>query len=137
MTLSTCDTARGRIVGGEGVQAFSQAFLAAGAAATVTSLWKVDDAPTASFMQQQYFYLGKNISKAEALQAAKLKFLRSNSVLSSPRYWAPFVLYGNGWESATRVVPWSAVILAGAALLAAASLILFQIAKFKAAKKAV
>ena len=34
----------------EGVEAFSRAFLAAVAAATVTSLWRVADRPTADLM---------------------------------------------------------------------------------------
>ena len=127
VTVSACDTARGKMVRGEGIQAFSQAFLAAGASATVTSLWRVADEPTASFMEEFYYFLGRGASKAEALQAAKLRFLRSNSALSSPRYWAAFVLNGDGWNPSRRVVPWSALLFALAAILIAAGLVLWRL----------
>src|SRR5581483_9752042 len=57
VTLSACDTARGKFVRGENVQAFSQAFLAAGASSVVTTLWRVSDRPASDFMQQFYYGL--------------------------------------------------------------------------------
>jgi CHAT domain-containing protein len=133
VTLSACDTARGKVVGGEGVQAFSQSFLAAGASATIASMWKVADEPTASFMNQVYYSLAQGAPKAEALRAAKLSFLRSNSLLSSPRYWAAFVLTGDGWNPTTFVIPWSAVLLAVATTLGMISLVLWRMVAAKAA----
>jgi CHAT domain-containing protein len=126
VTLSACDTARGKMVRGEGIQAFSQAFLAAGASATLTTAWKVADQPTASFMQQYYYFLARGESRSEALQAVKLQFLHSNSDLSSPRYWAAFVLNGDGWNPTRRVIPWSVVMITLATLLAGVSLILLR-----------
>jgi CHAT domain-containing protein/tetratricopeptide (TPR) repeat protein len=135
VTVSACDTARGKMIAGEGVQAFSQSFLAAGASATITSLWRVADEPTASFMNQFYVSLRKGQSKAEALQAAKLHFLRSNGALTAPRYWAAFVLNGDGWEPTARVIPWTAVLLAFAAMIVGAG-VAFQLASnLKAAKR--
>jgi CHAT domain-containing protein/tetratricopeptide (TPR) repeat protein len=134
VTLSACDTARGKMVQGEGIQAFSQAFLAAGASATLTSQWKVADQPTASFMEQYYYFLAHGASRAEALQAVKLKFLHSNSELSNPRYWAAFVLNGDGLDSSQRVVPWSVLLVALAALLVTVSFTLWRLS-IKAAKR--
>lgn len=124
VTVSACDTARGKMVAGEGVQAFSQSFLAAGASATVASLWKVADEPTANFMNQFYYSLAHGASKAEALQAAKLHFLHSNSALSNPRYWAAFVINGDGWNQTAPVISWTAILFAAAAIMAAIGLIL-------------
>ena len=135
VTLSACDTARGKMVGGEGIQAFSQSFLAAGASATVASLWKVADEPAADFMNQFYYSLARGATKAEALRAAKLRFLRSNSALASPRYWAAFILTGDGWDRTTRVVPWSAIFIAFAAMLLVISLSLWRLMIVKAARK--
>jgi tetratricopeptide (TPR) repeat protein len=119
-TLSACETARGRIVRGDGVQAFSQAFLAAGAAATVTSLWRVEDRPTGEFMKQFYYFLAQGQTKSGALRSAKLQFLHSNSAWSAPRYWSAFVLYGNGWDACNRVIPWNWLVgVMGFVLLAA------------------
>jgi CHAT domain-containing protein len=135
VTLSACDTARGKMIGGEGVEAFSQSFLAAGASATITSMWKVADEPTAVFMNQVYYSLARGAPKAEALRTAKLRFLRSNSALSGPRYWAAFILNGDGWHPTTRVIPWSGVLISLAAILAVIGLFLWRFVTVKAAKK--
>jgi len=50
-------------------------------------------------MKQFYFFLLKeHKSKAEALRLTKLEFLHSGTALSHPRYWAAFVLNGDGAE---------------------------------------
>lgn len=127
VTVSACDTARGKMVAGEGLQAFSQSFLAAGASATITSMWRVADGPTASFMDEVYYALRQGYTKAEALRRAKLQFLHSNSTLSSPRAWAAFVLNGDGWNPTTLVISWSMVLFVLAAVLAAISLVLWRV----------
>jgi tetratricopeptide (TPR) repeat protein len=113
VTVSACDTARGKMSRGEGVQAFSRAFLSAGASATITSLWSVADQSTADFMQQFYYYLSQGQSRAEALRSTKLGFLHANSGLSNPRYWAAFILTGDGEETAPHVITWSGVVCFG------------------------
>ena len=123
VTVSACDTARGKAIRGEGVQAFSRAFLAAGAASTVTSLWRIPDESTEAFMKQFYYFLGKGQAKSEALRSAKLTFLHSQSGLANPRYWAAFVLTGSGLTPLPRAIPWSLVMVTGAAILAAIALI--------------
>jgi len=118
VTVSACDTARGKTVRGEGVQAFSRAFLAAGASSTVTSLWRVADEATTAFMKQFYFFLNRGQSKSEALRSAKLAFLHSRTELGHPRYWAAFVLTGDGTVPLPRVVPWILVALSGSVVAA-------------------
>jgi CHAT domain-containing protein len=111
-TLSACDTERGRLVPGEGIQAFSRALLAAGSRSALTTLWRVPDEPTSQFMQHFYFYLlKKHQSKAEALRLTKLEFLHSGTELSHPRYWAAFVLNGDGSEPVPRFIPWQVLAL--------------------------
>ena len=113
VTLSACDTEGGRMVRGEGVQSFSRAFLAAGARSTVTTLWRVADRPTAEFMKRFYAHLAKGESKAQALRAAKLSFLKSGGELANPVYWAAFVLNGDGRAPVPGVVSWWWVAAAG------------------------
>lgn len=111
-TLSACDTEKGKLVPGEGIQAFSRALLAAGSRSTVTTLWRVPDQPTAEFMQRFYFFLLKqHKSKAEALRLAKLEFLHSGTQLSHPRYWAAFVLNGDGATPVPRFISWQELLL--------------------------
>lgn len=54
VTLSGCETALGRVEGGEGFVGFSQALFASGARSLVLSLWKVDDQATALLMRRFY-----------------------------------------------------------------------------------
>ena len=112
--LSACDTERGPLVRGEGVQSFSRAFLAAGARSTVTTLWRVADAPTANLMEVFYHHLQRGESRDEALRLAKVRFLQSGSSLAHPHYWAAFVLTGDGLRPVPRAISW---IWVGAASL--------------------
>jgi tetratricopeptide (TPR) repeat protein len=116
VVLSACDTETGKVTGGEGVEGFSKAFLAAGANSTVTTLWPVDDRATAEFMKQFYYALASGSTKAEALRQAKLQFLRSGSRLSHPQYWAAFVLNGDGLAPIPRAISWSTVGIAAGAI---------------------
>jgi len=116
-TLSACDAERGKIVNGEGIQGFSRALLSAGSRATVTSLWRVADQPTAELMKQFYYGLSRGIPKAEALRLAKLKFLHSDSTLKHPRHWAAFILHGDGLQPVPRVISWGALLIPLAASL--------------------
>jgi CHAT domain-containing protein len=130
-TLSACDTERGRLVPGEGIQAFSRALLAAGSRSAVTTLWRVPDQPTSQFMQQfYYFLLKKHKSKAEALRLAKLQFLHSGTELSHPRYWAAFVLNGEGSEPVPRFIPWQLLVMP-VPVLAFAAFLFFRMRRRK------
>jgi CHAT domain-containing protein len=125
-TISACSTERGKLVRGEGVQAFSRALLSAGSRSTVTTLWQVADQPTAEFMKQFYYFaIAKRMPKAQALRLAKLKFLRSNGTLQHPRHWAAFVLNGEGSTTVPDFLS-STVLIAGLAVLVAVCLLLAQ-----------
>ena len=117
--LSACDTARGKLVRGEGVQSFSRAFLAAGARSTVTTLWRVADGPTAQFMKVFYHYLQQGATRAESLRRAKLSFMNSGSTLADPHYWAAFVLTGDAVYPVSRAMSWRVTALAAASACAA------------------
>jgi len=102
--LSACETERGRIVGGEGVQSFSRALLAAGARSTVTTMWRVADEPTAGLMQAFYHYLQRGLARDEALRRAKLRFFESGAAMSDPHFWGAFVLTGDGLRPVPRSI---------------------------------
>jgi CHAT domain-containing protein len=107
--LSACETARGAVVRGEGVQSLACAFLAAGSRAVIATLWRVDDDKAAQIMIDFYRRLDRSESAADALRLAKLEFrnsgpARGSQVGSSPEapllapanpyYWAPFIFIG-------------------------------------------
>jgi CHAT domain-containing protein len=95
VVLSACRTARGRILAGEGVQGLAQAFFHAGASAVVATLWDVNDRRAERMMQAFYSRLAAGESKAGALTGAKRDLLSEEPGLA-PRYWAAFVLIGDG-----------------------------------------
>jgi tetratricopeptide (TPR) repeat protein len=107
VTVSACDAGKSRPDRAGRASGFQTAFLAAGARSTITALWSVGDRSAEEFMQQFYYYLSKGESKASALRLTKLKFLHSNNQFSQPRYWAPFVLYGEGNQPIATLFPWT------------------------------
>jgi CHAT domain-containing protein/Tfp pilus assembly protein PilF len=95
VTLSACDTALGKEMGGEGLIGLTRAFQYAGARSVLASLWGVADYSTAGFMQDFYGYLSHGKPKDEALRAAQIDQLRKKSALSHPFFWAAFELSGD------------------------------------------
>jgi CHAT domain-containing protein len=120
--VSACDTEAGKLVRGEGVEGFGKAFLSAGARSTATTLWRVEAQATAEFMKQFYYGLTQGDSKAQALRRAKLKFLHSGSRLAHPRFWAAFVLTGDGLSGTPKFLSWEELGL-GAGLLVLLALV--------------
>jgi CHAT domain-containing protein len=99
--LSTCDTARGRVAGGEGMIGLAWAFVVAGCPTTVVSQWAVEVNSTAELMVEFHKVLkpgfeGRNsgVSKAGALRKAVLKLMGSPRY-RHPFYWAQFVVIGD------------------------------------------
>jgi tetratricopeptide (TPR) repeat protein len=117
VTLSACDTERGKIVRGEGVEGFSRALLASGAGAAMTTLWEVADRPGAELVTQFFSAAGRGATPADALRVAKLRFVRSDLAWKHPYYWAGYVLTGDGQTPLPRVVPWPAIAAFAALLL--------------------
>ncbi len=93
VTLSACRSAGSRTYAGEGLVGLAWAFLSAGAGNVVAGLWNVEDASTSDLMEELYRSLRQDLSPAEALRAAKLRLLRSETAYRKPYYWAPFMIY--------------------------------------------
>jgi len=100
--LSSCETGRGRVRGGDGVIGMSWALLVAGCPTAVVSQWKVGSAGTEKLMTEFHRRLSKlppdrrRAGAAHALRAAGL------AVMQMPEYrypydWSAFVVMGNGW----------------------------------------
>ena len=91
VTLSACESGRGEVIGGDEVLGLTRAFLGAGAATLVVSLWLVQDETTAELMGGWYGRLSAGEGRAAALRAAQLDLKERHP---HPYYWAPFVLIG-------------------------------------------
>lgn len=107
VVISACETARGRLLDGEGVQSLARAFFYAGARAVVASLWKVDDIQTARLMKTFYARLADGRSEADALAEAKRELLHADPH-SRPRDWAAFIALGDADRTVAiaGLAPW-------------------------------
>jgi CHAT domain-containing protein len=95
VVLSGCETALGKEVRGEGLVGLTRAFMYAGAARVVASLWRVEDRATAELMDRFYrAMLVRGATPAAALRSAQLS-LREERRFRQPYYWAPFLLEGD------------------------------------------
>jgi len=118
--ISACETGQGELVAKEGVISLSRAFAYAGCGSTINSLWKADDKATSFILQRFYVYLQKGMTKAKALQRAKLDYLGSDAINKSPAFWAHLVLMGDespvykkkiGWMWWLLLIPLGAIVV--------------------------
>lgn len=93
--LSSCGSAGGNILSGEGVLGMTGAFLGAGAHAVVATLWPVDDAATTELVERFYAELSRGASVSTALRRAQ-RSLRARPATAHPFFWAGFVVAGDG-----------------------------------------
>ena len=93
--LSACESGLGRTISGEGVMGLPFALFVAGSVNTLLTLWPVDDAATAKFVEAFFAKLKIGQTAAQALTATKREFSK-DSRFSNPVFWAPFVLVGAG-----------------------------------------
>jgi CHAT domain-containing protein len=91
IVLGACRSGRGGLFAGNEFIGFPSAFLAAGARTVLGSLWQIDDAASAFFMEGFYRVLSEH-SKAGAYQAAYE--IMSKSKFNHPYYRAAFQLFG-------------------------------------------
>ena len=105
VALSACDTGLGGATG-EGIGGLARAFMNAGAATLVVSLWRVADVAGREQMVRFYRAYGRDgLSPARALRRAQidtiaalrggaLRGVSGTPLPESPAFWAPFVVLG-------------------------------------------
>ena len=101
VTLSACETGLGsgfftEIPAGDDFVGMTRAFLQAGSAAVLASLWEVDDRSTVDLMTSFYGELKQPPAqgdKAWALAAAQ-RSIKAKPNFRHPYFWAPFILVG-------------------------------------------
>jgi CHAT domain-containing protein len=93
VVLSSCRSASGQMLRGEGVMGLARAFFQAGAHTVIASLWPVRDDDGAALFDRFYAHLAEGRSVAEALHAAQ----RDRIAAGAPAYaWAGLVVLGDG-----------------------------------------
>ena len=107
VVLSACRSAGGSVTG-DGISAFARAFIYAGTASFVASLWDVADEPTNRLLPNFYRSWLRGESKSRALRGAQLRLLRDLragrvtintpagvvAIPEDPVFWAGFALFG-------------------------------------------
>lgn len=95
IVLSACDTARGKLLMGEGLVGFSTSLFHAGAAQMVLSLAELDGQASAEFFSEAYklVFGRRRIPIEHALTMARRNFAAKAS-RRDPYYWASIVLIG-------------------------------------------
>lgn len=94
VTLSGCETLRGRYLEGEGLQSMARALMYAGARSVLASLWRVDDTATRFLMLAFYESYLTNQDAAAALAEAQQK-TAAQPRWRDPYYWAGFQLHAS------------------------------------------
>jgi CHAT domain-containing protein len=103
VTLSACQSGQSQVGGGDELLGLLRAFLYAGAASLVVSLWAVEDQSTAELMGVFYDKLAQGWSKGAALRHAQCQFIADGAgraggkrdACQHPFFWAPFFLVGD------------------------------------------
>lgn len=93
VVLSACDTGMSRVAPGDELLGLVRAFMLAGAAAVLATLWAVDDAASARLVGRFYVHLAAGRAPAAALRAAQLEQVRTGA---HPFLWAAYGLHGRG-----------------------------------------
>jgi len=93
VVLSSCRSASGPLIGGEGVIGLANAFFQAGARTVVAGLWRVRDRETAALIDRFGLHLGQGESVAGAMTLARRELIREGAPAAA---WAGMVVLGNG-----------------------------------------
>ncbi len=122
VVLSTCESAGGPLLRGEGVMSLARSFFRGGARTVVASLWRLRDREAAELFDRFYRHLGRGVSVSRALHAAQRDLVRAGAPANA---WAGLTVLGDGaWVPfpagtvETRHWPRLAAGLAGLVLLA-------------------
>jgi CHAT domain-containing protein len=101
VTLSACETALGSgyfadAPAADELVGLTRAFLAAGSATVMATLWEVDDRASVEIMKRFYDHLNHlgGVAHAAMALAATQRELRASRELGHPYFWAPFILAG-------------------------------------------
>lgn len=96
--LSACNSANFDLqLFGPQAASLSSSFFLAGARSTVASLWSVDSEATGIlFKEFASRFAQQGLSVSEAMREAALALVESNPKYRHPKYWAAFVVFGDG-----------------------------------------
>lgn len=128
--LSGCETGSGEYARGEGIMSLGRAFQYAGCPSVAMSLWQINDKSTASLMKDFFENLDRGMPKDNALQQAKIDFLKNpeNRYFSHPYYWSAFILMGDS-SPVSYKAPFNPMFVLSMVLFLVTSVLVFFIVR--------
>jgi len=93
VVLSACESGIGKLTKGEGKMVINRGFLHSGASNVIFTLFKVYDKPSSELILLLFTEILGGKPYAEALQAAKLAFLKQK--MADPKLWTSYILIGS------------------------------------------
>jgi CHAT domain-containing protein/tetratricopeptide (TPR) repeat protein len=119
VVLSACNSGSGTLYHGEGLMSLARSFMLAGASSVVKTSWEVNDEASAIIISGFYHYLSREYPKDEAMNLAKIEYIRKNPpVCSNPYYWAAYEVVGDN-APITNKKSFSVMILSIVVIIAA------------------
>jgi CHAT domain-containing protein len=97
LTMSGCVTGKAERKPGDELIGLTRAAAFSGIPSIISTLWNIDDESSSEFFDYFYRLLLQGMPKDEALLITQQAFL-STKELAHPKYWAPFVLFGDWRE---------------------------------------
>jgi CHAT domain-containing protein len=96
VVLSACNSGTGTLYHGEGLMSLARSFILAGASSVVKTSWEVNDEVSAEIIARFYHYLSQGYPKDEAMNRARIEYIRKNPPnCSNPYYWAAYEVVGD------------------------------------------
>jgi tetratricopeptide (TPR) repeat protein len=96
VVLSACNSGTGVLYHGEGIMSLARGFILAGASSVIKTSWEVNDETSSRIITAFYRYLSKGMTKDEAMQHAKLDYIKSTPPsYNKPYYWAAYEVLGD------------------------------------------
>jgi CHAT domain-containing protein len=96
VVLSACNSGTGTLYYGEGLMSLARSFTLAGASSVIRTAWEINDEASVSIMTQFYYHLSKGKEKNEAMQLAKLEYIKKASPsYADPYFWAAYEVLGD------------------------------------------
>lgn len=132
VVLNACETGKGEVRSGEGIDNFTRAFFYSGASGIIESSWKINATQTAGIFEDFYDALSHGTDTKQSLRQAQLNYLDDQDTdnhFAHPYYWSGFRHFGTAVTLETPSVQTYYWLILGISII---GLIVFFVWKNKA-----
>ena len=135
VVLSACNSGSGTLYSGEGLMSLARGFILAGASSVIKTSWEINDQTSNTIMSRFYYHLSKGSEKDEAMQLAKLEYLKSSPpAYTNPYYWAAYEVLGDNEAVVQNKITPFIILCLGILMLSVLFLVYFRRRKILSAR---